>query len=788
MLTVFRRLIYSKLGAVVAFLLFGIFALAMVGGDVSSLRTQGLAAIGGGAGSDAIRVGKQRVTPEELARRVQQEFEGFRQQQPTLTIQQYIAGGGLDATVQRLVNGMALDQFGRDQGMLVSKRAIDGQIASIPGLQGPNGEFDQAAFRQLLAERKLTERSVRDDLSRGILATQLTVAIERSQAPVALQLALPYANLSLERRTGTIAFVPTKAMLGGPAPTDAELQAFYGRNLARYTVPERRVVRYAAITPASVRAAATPSDADIARQYQADATKYAATEKRSITQVVVLDQGVATALAAKVKGGVALEAAATAAGLTASPAAGLTKATASSQFSPALADAVFGARQGGLVGPVRGGIGFVVARVDKIEQVAGKSLAQAHDEIVAALTARRTTDAVNRLHDQIDDALTGSATFDEIARDRGLSAQTSAPLLPNGANPDSAGPPDAALAPVVAAAFQMQDGDEPQMVQTGADGSFALVALGRIVAAAPRPLAQIREAVARDFVGRAWPPGGVAGRQPDSRTRRWRHERGAGLGAGGHRQRGAKAARRQPRRGRSRGGAGEGAAGADVRDGTQHRQAARGARRRRLGGGSARSYPAGRRQPRHRPHYRDPPGVRPADRPRICRAVRPRRARGGGRVDQPGGAREGQGAAAGRHGAIAPPILAAPDYRTAAIAALAAGQPALLWRRQVADTETPGRRCAQADRAGPRRLPARIGRGRGDARTPQPDRPRPRSRFSRRRATSRRDQPPLGHRPRRLRARRSDARRAPRARRRMPRRGARRTAARARLSGRLFRL
>ena len=115
------------------------------------------------------------------------------------------------------------------------------------------------------------------------------------------------------------------------------------------------------------------------------------------------------------------------------------------------------------------------------------------------MLAQRTTDALNTLHDQIDDALSRNATFDEIARDRGLQGQTSPALLANGVDPDHPAAPDPQLAPLLAAAGQMSDGDEPQLVPAGADGSFALVALGHIVPAAPRPLAQAKAQVARDI-------------------------------------------------------------------------------------------------------------------------------------------------------------------------------------------------------------------------------------------------------------------------------------------------
>ncbi len=496
MLAFFRRLINSKVGLVITFIVLGLIALAFASGDVSSIRTQGLAALGGS--DDVAQVGKVRITAAELKLRAGQEMEAFRQQQPTIDMAQFVAGGGLEGTLERLVSSLALDQFGARQGMLVSKRAVDGQIASIPGLQGANGQFDPTLFRQLLAERKLTETNVRADLSRDLMGKMLTDRLLRpGQAPQ--QLALPYANLSLEKRAGEIAFVPSAAVPAGTAPTDAELQAFYTRNVARYTVPEQRVIRYARITPEQVKAKATPTEADIAQAYKQDSAKYAATEQRTITQVVVLDQAGAQALAAKAKGGQSLTDAARAAGLEASTQTKLTKAALAQRASPAVADAVFAAARGAVVGPVKGGLGYTVARVDAVEQVAGRTLAQVHDEIAAALTKQKTADALNAVHDAIDDKLAGNATFDELVGDQKLSAQTSAPLLATGADPDQPGAqPDPTLAPLIKAAFQMQDGDEPQMVPTAADGSFALVALGRVAAAAPRPLAQVREQVARD--------------------------------------------------------------------------------------------------------------------------------------------------------------------------------------------------------------------------------------------------------------------------------------------------
>jgi len=497
MLGFFRRIINSKAGVIVTFVVLGVIAFAFAAGDVTGLRGGSTGGIGG---ETVASVGSAKIGPAELRARVGTELDGFRQQQPTLDIASFVAQGGLDGTLQRMITAAAFEQFGRDQGMVVSKRSVDGQIASIPALQDAAGRFDPAIYRRLLADRKLTDAQVRGDLVRDTFGALLTGPVVGARG-FPEQLAIPYASLQLERRTGEVGIIPVDAVPAGPAPTEAELQAFYRRNIARFSLPERRVARYAVVTPDQVRTQAAATDAEIAQAYAADRGRYAAAEKRTVTQVVVADQAGANALAARVRGGTAIAAAARAAGLEPSTQTGVDKSGYATLTSPAVAGAVFGAASGAVVGPVRGALGFVVAHVDRIEQVAARPLTAVRGEIAPAITARKTAEALSALQDQVNDALAGNATLDEVIGDRKLTARTTPALTAAGTDPTQPGSrPDPQLAPVVAAAFASAEGDAPQLVPLGQDGSFAVVALGRLVAAAPRPLAEVRQDVAQGFV------------------------------------------------------------------------------------------------------------------------------------------------------------------------------------------------------------------------------------------------------------------------------------------------
>jgi peptidyl-prolyl cis-trans isomerase D len=494
MLTFFRRIINSKAGFVITFIVLGVIALAFAAGDVTGLSGSG----GGLLGGSVATVGGESVGNGDIRKRAQDELRFARQQQPDLDMAQYVASGGVEAMLQRVINGLALNQFGKDQGMRVGRALVGSELKAIPAFRGPTGQFDQTTYERLIAQRGMTDGQVQSEIGRETMAQFLMVpTIGASQVP--MQMALPYASLLLERRAGKVALIPDAAVAPTAAPTDAEVQQYYGRNVARYTIPERRIMRYAIVTPDAVKAQVAPSDADIAKAYAADKTTYAPRQLRSATVVTVLDEKAAQALAARVKAGTKLEDAARAAGLESRAITEAEQKAIASQTSDAVASAIFAAPNGGIVGPARSSIGFVVARVDGSKDVPGRSLAEARDEIVTKVTAQNTAAALQKRHDAVDDALADNANINEVLADQKLVAQTTVPLLSDGTNPDAPGKPDPALTPIVAAGFAAEEGDTPTSVPTGPDGSFAVVALDRVVPAAPMPLAKVRDRVMADL-------------------------------------------------------------------------------------------------------------------------------------------------------------------------------------------------------------------------------------------------------------------------------------------------
>lgn len=496
MLSNLRRLVTNPIGAAIALGFVALLGLAFVMSDRSGQAgpTKTLDA------ADVVaKVGTKQISTAELKAAVLRDVQNYAQQQPGLTVAQYIALGGLESTLDRLITTTAIRQFGEKQGMVVSKRAVDGIIAGTPGLQGIDGKFSQALYDSALKRQGITDDEARTQLSAQVQLRNLMLpATSTGQVPV--QLAMPYADLLLEKRSGQIGIIPVQAIGAGAAPTDAELTTWYSRNQSRYRVPERRLFRYALVSATALGAQAMPTDAEVAAAYKADAGKYAAADLRSVAQVIVADQKVASALVAKVKGGTPLAQAAKAAGLEAATLTDVKQADYAAQSSPEIARAAFTAKLGDVVGPLRAPLGFVVLRVEQARVQPARTLAEATPEIRAKLAPAKTAQLLVAKRNAIDDALSGSPKFDAVVARQGLTVQRAPALLSSGIDPDNlAAKPDPALAPIVAAAFAANPADGAQTVPLDKAGSFAVVTVDKIVPPTVRPLAQVRDVAARDF-------------------------------------------------------------------------------------------------------------------------------------------------------------------------------------------------------------------------------------------------------------------------------------------------
>ncbi len=494
MISFFRRILSS-------WVVLGLFGVILVAFVVTGVNLPDGSSIGSlGANSEApARIGRTEVPAKDVLQRTQAQFESARRENPELSLSAFVGSGALEQTLEQMVTLRALERFANDQGIYASKRLIDAEILNIPAFRGPTGQFDRNVFLGILGQQRLTEEGVRSDIGREKIATMISVPVSAALR-VPAGLASPYASALLELRQGQVATIPNGAMPAGKPATGAEIQAYYKANSARYTAPETRSLRFARFDRTRFASQSAPTETEIAAAYKAKSADFAGKETRVLTQVIVSDQAAANAIAAKVKAGTSIDAAAKAAGSEATTLAEQDKPAYTGLTNAAIANAAFAAAQGAVLTPGKSGLGWHVIRVDKIVQTSGKSLADVRGMLVAELTKSKTDGLLADFITKIEDAIADGATFEDVVKSEGLTAETTPMITQIGVAPKDAGyklPPE--LAPILRDAFQAEADDDASVIAIANGVNYTLYDLDRIVPAAPRPIAEVSEQIKTDI-------------------------------------------------------------------------------------------------------------------------------------------------------------------------------------------------------------------------------------------------------------------------------------------------
>ena len=125
MIQTFRSFFQSKLGIAVTLAFLGLIAFAFASSDVANTGT-----FGGVAGGDRVAVvGDSRIDAIDLSARASDVLNRIRQQNPTLTMEAFIAGDGLTDTLDEMISRTALAEMAERFGFRAGSRLEIGRAS-----------------------------------------------------------------------------------------------------------------------------------------------------------------------------------------------------------------------------------------------------------------------------------------------------------------------------------------------------------------------------------------------------------------------------------------------------------------------------------------------------------------------------------------------------------------------------------------------------------------------------------------------------------------------------------
>ena len=360
-------------------------------------------------------VGSTSISPDQFRQLYQNKLQelSLRLQRPIPPEQ--ARAFGLDRQVLgQWVQDAALDQLARNMRLGISDADVAKIITDDPSFHGPGGRFDPDRFRQILQRIGQNEQGYVAETRRETLRRQITgtLATDIKAPNTATEAINRYQN---EQRDADYV-VLTRALVGDlPSPAPDVLAKYFEQRKVLFRAPEYRKAILLALTPEAIAATIEIAPAEVKEFYDKNVARFSVPEKRQLQQIIFQDKDEAHKAADRLAGGLSFDDLAKERklgdkdmdiGL-------LSKSQIADQK---VAEAAFSLIAGQASGAIDGAFGSTIVRVIKIEPGSSKPFAEVEADIKKALAAERAKEQVRKLRDKVDEEVGGGAHLDEIAK------------------------------------------------------------------------------------------------------------------------------------------------------------------------------------------------------------------------------------------------------------------------------------------------------------------------------------------------------------------------------------
>jgi peptidyl-prolyl cis-trans isomerase D len=389
------------------------------------------------------KVGDRTISVAEFRNEHQQQLARFQQ----ILGEQFQAGmfdspRARDQLVERMVRQVLLEDRTRELGYRIGDQQLAEEIQKLDVFQVA-GKFSREMMKQRLEQARMSPAVFDARLRQDMLGAQLPDAIAKTDFVTPRELARSVA-LADERRSATWLAVPAVRFLPDIQVTDADVEAWYQANQARFATEEKVSLDYLVLErePSGVPLE-EPTDEQLQDLYDQESDRFRQPEQRRAAHILVPIEGddvaaaeaKAAALAARVAKGEDFAALARAESSDPGSAQDggalgwIERGTMTGPFE----DALFAMAAGEVRAPVRTEFGVHVIRLEEVRAEQAKPLAEVRDELAAEWRERQVADRFERASERLADLVYSNAdSLAPAAEALGLQVQRVADVTRSG--------------------------------------------------------------------------------------------------------------------------------------------------------------------------------------------------------------------------------------------------------------------------------------------------------------------------------------------------------------------
>lgn len=432
-------------------------------------------------------VGDADIDVDEYARALQREIRAVEAERGSpVSFAEARDMGLTDAVLARLIASAAFDHETGRIGLSIGDENLRDEIVGMQQFQGVDGSFDREGYRYALDQAGLSEsafeQDIRAETARSFLQAAVMAGVTMPEGY--MDTLLTYLG---ERRSVAWSVLQRDDLQTGlPVPDESDLETFHSENEDRFTIPERKRITYALLTPDMLIDTIEVDEEALRDAYEARENEFNQPERRLVERLAFgTEEAAQTALEQIESGEATFEDLVSAREL---ELADIDLGDVSMADLEGAGEAVFAASTGDVVGPLPSPVGPALFRVNAVLSEQVTSFEDAEPDLRAELAADRARRVIDSRIDAVDDLLAGGATIEDLADETDLEL---------GEIDWHTGVTDgiAAYDAFRSAAREVSEGDYPEVIQLDEGGIFAM-RLDEVVPPEVQPLDEVRDAVA----------------------------------------------------------------------------------------------------------------------------------------------------------------------------------------------------------------------------------------------------------------------------------------------------
>ena len=239
-------------------------------------------------------VGNKEISANRYIETLRQEISAFEQQSGNSISPSEAIKLGLDAqALEKLIATTALDLEASEIGLSVGNKELASYLSKISQFQGPDGNFNQDTYRMVLTQVNKNVSDFEQDVREGLTRDMLKDGFSSGGLQTNTYAESLFNYINEERIVKTAVLTKNDLINKIPSPSNIDLENFLSENDERFTVPERKKITYAILTPKSLKGTVKVSELELSEKYESEYKIYNRPEFRRIERIAFQDSATA---------------------------------------------------------------------------------------------------------------------------------------------------------------------------------------------------------------------------------------------------------------------------------------------------------------------------------------------------------------------------------------------------------------------------------------------------------------------------------------------------------------